>query len=364
MDATSTMPTEPLNFEFSGKGWEYFKIWIVNILLTILTLGVYSAWAKVRNKQYFYSNTRLAGTAFEYTADPMSILAGRLIVFGVFLIYLAVEHTFPAVALLFPLVIFLAIPWLMVRGNMFNARYSNYRNISFTFANDIKGAVITFIVFGLLVVITAGLAFPFYLYRVHKFVVSNHSYGNLKFSLSSVWKRFYLIYLIALLIPVGMAVALYFGIKLAGFDGLLGVAQLATQGSVQPLAGLDFATMIALAVVGGYAFSLLMFLIVYSYIRTNILNTIWSNVQFGLNSFESNLKYRRMLWLYFSNSLMILLTLGLFTPWAKVRMARYRVKSLQIWAENNINDVIAMQKKDVSATGGEMSDFLDVDLAM
>src|SRR3954471_6399831 len=47
-------------FIFSGKGGEYFKIWIVNILLSIVTLGIYSAWAKVRNKQYFYGNTQLA----------------------------------------------------------------------------------------------------------------------------------------------------------------------------------------------------------------------------------------------------------------------------------------------------------------
>ena len=38
-----------LPLEFRGNGYEYFRIWIVNILLTIMTLGIYSAWAKVRN---------------------------------------------------------------------------------------------------------------------------------------------------------------------------------------------------------------------------------------------------------------------------------------------------------------------------
>ena len=33
---------------FTGIGWEYFRIWVVNMLLTLLTLGIYSAWAKVR----------------------------------------------------------------------------------------------------------------------------------------------------------------------------------------------------------------------------------------------------------------------------------------------------------------------------
>jgi hypothetical protein len=57
-------------FEFSGSGSEYFRIWIVNILLTIMTIGIYSAWAKVRNRSYFYGNTRVHGAAFEYLASP------------------------------------------------------------------------------------------------------------------------------------------------------------------------------------------------------------------------------------------------------------------------------------------------------
>ena len=69
----------PFPFQFNGQAGEYFKIWIVNILLTILTLGIYSAWAKVRRKRYFYGNTLLQDTAFEYLAQPIQILKGRRI---------------------------------------------------------------------------------------------------------------------------------------------------------------------------------------------------------------------------------------------------------------------------------------------
>ena len=66
-------------FEFSGSGSEYFKIWIVNILLTIVTLYIYSAWAKVRKNRYFYGNTSIDGSAFEYHAKGIQLLPGRLI---------------------------------------------------------------------------------------------------------------------------------------------------------------------------------------------------------------------------------------------------------------------------------------------
>ena len=50
----STIP-----FQFDGKATEYFGIWIVNILLTIITIGIYTAWAKVRTNRYFYGKTRI-----------------------------------------------------------------------------------------------------------------------------------------------------------------------------------------------------------------------------------------------------------------------------------------------------------------
>ena len=42
---------EPIKFK--GKAAEYFGIWIVNLLLTVITIGIYGAWAKVRKKKYF-----------------------------------------------------------------------------------------------------------------------------------------------------------------------------------------------------------------------------------------------------------------------------------------------------------------------
>src|SRR5881394_1643390 len=66
-------------FEFTGNARDYFGIWVVNLFLTIVTLGIYSAWAKVRKKRYFHGNTWVAGGNFEYHGDPVAILKGRAI---------------------------------------------------------------------------------------------------------------------------------------------------------------------------------------------------------------------------------------------------------------------------------------------
>jgi uncharacterized membrane protein YjgN (DUF898 family) len=57
-------------FQFRGTGREFFRIWIVNFALTLITVGIYSAWAKVRTRRYFYGNTALAGHTFDYHASP------------------------------------------------------------------------------------------------------------------------------------------------------------------------------------------------------------------------------------------------------------------------------------------------------
>ena len=94
---------ETLQFEFTGNAVEFFKIWIVNICLTIVTLGIYSAWAKVRTNKYFYGNTVLAGSSFEYLANPITILKGRLIAFALFVVYSVATAFFPLSAT--------GIPW-------------------------------------------------------------------------------------------------------------------------------------------------------------------------------------------------------------------------------------------------------------
>ena len=49
--------TAGCDFSFTGNASEYFGIWIVNLLLSIVTFGIYTAWAKVRRLRYFYGNT-------------------------------------------------------------------------------------------------------------------------------------------------------------------------------------------------------------------------------------------------------------------------------------------------------------------
>src|SRR6478752_6569663 len=99
-DATIAGAPAPVRHDvrFEGSGGEYFKIWIVNLALTIVTLGIFSAWAKVRSKRYFYGNTFIAGHNFEYHGQPIRILIGRLIALGLLLVYSISANISPLLA--------------------------------------------------------------------------------------------------------------------------------------------------------------------------------------------------------------------------------------------------------------------------
>src|SRR5690348_8259706 len=84
-----------IRLEFTASASEYFRIWIVNLLFTLLTAGIYSAWAKVRKKRYFYGSTRFDGATFDYFASPRAILNGRIIAFVVFVVYALAGDLYP-----------------------------------------------------------------------------------------------------------------------------------------------------------------------------------------------------------------------------------------------------------------------------
>ena len=85
--------------QFSGRAGEYFRIWIVNTFLTILTCGIYGAWAKVRTRRYFYAHTSIDGHAFDYLANPVAILKGNIIVGAGLILYSSADFAGPEVKL-------------------------------------------------------------------------------------------------------------------------------------------------------------------------------------------------------------------------------------------------------------------------
>ncbi len=331
---------------FTASAGEYFRIWIVNLALTILTLGIYSAWAKVRKKRYFYSHTRIDDDGFEYRGNPVAILKGRIIAVALFAIYSFAGHFSPVLKIVFAIVLAIALPWLIVRSLAFNAYNSAYRNIRLHFSGTYVECFKVIVLYGLLTVISLGLGYPYLKAQLIRFAARNHHYGSTRFEIGNLTRSFYRTYLKAFgvlilsFVVLGIAVAaLSFGARIRG-ELPMGV-------------GIPF----AVAGYGGY-------LLLFAYLRARITNLTFNAVTIGPVQFESTLRARDLASLYVVNIVAIIATLGLATPWAVVRTLRYRAGKTLLLVAGGLDAFVAGEARQVAATGEAVGEMFDFDIGL
>lgn len=80
-------------FQFHGKWQDFFKIAIVNLLLTIITLGIYRFWATSREREYLWGQTQFIDERLEWTGTGKELFLGFVIVAVIFLIPFALLYT-------------------------------------------------------------------------------------------------------------------------------------------------------------------------------------------------------------------------------------------------------------------------------
>jgi uncharacterized membrane protein YjgN (DUF898 family) len=349
-----SMPAErraprPIEYpsEFGGSAREYFRIWIVNLALSIVTLGIFSAWAKVRSERYFYGNTRVAGEAFEYLARPLPILKGRIIAVVLFGGYVMAGQFSWKLQLGAALLIALLAPWLLVRGAAFRARYSAWRGLNFRFVPDYSEAYIRYLLLAIPIVLSLGLAYPYVKAKQKAFFVEHHRYGGSWFRFRATPGQFYGPYVLAwsILVAAGIASSVIVGALAVTF---------ASGGHSLPV-WLMYAYIIPFY--GRY-------FVVWAFLAAALANLLYNNTDLGQHTFRSTLKGHRLLAIYAGNTVAILLSAGFMIPWAKVRLARYRADCLRVLAVGDLGDFRAESRAEVDATAAEMDGLFDIDIGL
>lgn len=338
---SSSSQGQDCQFQFVGQGGEYFRIWIVNLLLSILTLGIYSAWAKVRREQYFHRNLLLEDSGFDYHGTAKTILRGRAVAFVIFSVVSAAQHTSPllyagAMLLLIPIA-----PWLIVRAFRFRAANTSYRGLRFSFDGTYRQALTTFVGYGLLSFLSFGLLFPRFYREQRRFVLNNLRYGSASFScdfsVAASYKLFLLPMLVGLLFPV--AIGAFFMLEKPSPLMIF---------TILPLAFLGF---------------VLLQVLLFAYVQAGMLNLVWNGTSVSDHHFICTVTNNGYLGLTFMNWLLTVLTAGLYWPWAKVRMAQYRAANLLLAVQGSLDQFVAGEAQQAGALGDATADMFDFDIA-
>jgi uncharacterized membrane protein YjgN (DUF898 family) len=334
-------------FEFKGNASEYFRIWIVNLGLTIVTLGIYSAWAKVRKQRYFYGNTYLVGSAFGYHAEPLRILKGRLIAGALVAIYFLSTRVSLKATLAVICLIGVAMPWLVVKSRVFSSRVTSWRGLRFNFKADYRGAYTVLLGWLVLGILTLGILMPRATRERYRFLVTRTCYGSAAFECNPGVGRFYktAFAAIGLVILVGMGV---------GFLVLALRAGIGAPSSAGMTKAVSYASLfINYAILGP---------MLLGYTRARNLNEVFNHTTLGTNAFKANFSATKLTGIYMGNVFAIVASLGMLTPWAEIRLARYRLESIELHAVQSLDNFVANPSAEVpSATGEELTSFLDLD---
>ena len=354
-------PPQNYPFQFHGRTGEYFRIWIVNTALTILTLGIYAAWAKVRTRRYFYGHTTLDGASFDYHANPISVLKGNLIMGAMGLLYIGSGAIFPPLAIVILLIFFIVSPWLIHKAFRFRAWNTSYRNLRFRFLGDTGEAYVAYFWLLLLTPFTLGLIIPYQMWRSKRYFFNNMSFGSSRFQFRAEAGGFYAIYLKML----GFFLLLAVGVSVAAPAVFYFMEKTSASGE-QPISGSGASeVLIAIAtIVGGIAYiGFILGVSQYVAVRTTNLCVNATSVGNESTRFVSQVRLRDMIWLQLTNVLAIILSLGLAIPWVMIRMARYRASKTSIIAPaGGLEHFTSAAAEKDSALGDAAADVFDMDI--
>jgi uncharacterized membrane protein YjgN (DUF898 family) len=360
--------TRTLAFGFTGSGREYFRIWVINLLLSLATLGIYSAWAKVRRLQYFDRSTTLGGAVFDFHGDAKAILRGRVLAVVLLAAYQYAFGFSRSFGLAVVGMLLLSLPYMMRGALRFRLGNTSYRGLRFHFDGSVPHAyrsylapIAVFLLPGVMAAVTGDSPWsvlPFVLYLgwpamygwMKRYQYGHVAYGDRHSSTALPIYEFFRIYGEGLMIAAAFAV----GILVLG---LLTVPL----GAVLPEAPLSF----GVGLLASAASALMAYVLLGPYQQVRVLNLCLPETRFPGVRFVSTLSAGGFARLQVRNLLLTLLTFGLYRPFAVVSAYRYRLAHLMIEVEAalDFDQVLATVKPTGGAAGDGTADFLGVDLS-
>jgi len=384
---------------FTGSGGEYFRVWIVNVLLSIVTLGLYTPWARRRTAQYFYGHTQVAGSPLEFTAPQGKMVKGFVLLVLIMLAYNIAANTGQDMAVaLFLLAGAVLAPFIWASAMRFRLSATRWRGLRLQFAASWREvytaswpvfalALVWFGVFVGLQVVTpeavlddeTGRKMP----QITASMVALVALGlvlsvlciiRLEYNYSSLlvlrsrlgqepgrWKPIYLDF-----VRIWGATAIVFLLSVLALGALISLAMHGGWLALgkAPQLGMWLFVLIALAFVGGLLALFLASAPARAYREARMFQLLWDNIGVSqVARFKCDLGTGGYVWLRIRNLLLTLLTLGLYRPFARVSEYRMKTESVTLHVKGGVDQVAGtLVRQQDGGLGDALADAAGLDL--
>jgi uncharacterized membrane protein YjgN (DUF898 family) len=318
--APTPSATATRRLTFHGSAAALLGLAVTNVLLILVTLGIYFFWAKARMRRYLFGETELQGDRFAYHGTGRELLLGFMRGVGVVFIPVALLSVLPAVygapppvrrslSTLLWLLGLLLMPVAMVGARRYRLSRTSWRGIRFSFRGRIRDFVQIFVVGNVLSSLTLGLYYPVYSTHRQKFMVSNAWFGSQRFDFDGRGRE--------LVWPFARMILLFL-----------------------PTLGLA-----------------------WFWFSARRQRYFTDHTSFGTARFHSTIAGGPLAWISISNFIALVLTLGLAWPWTTVRSMRFTNRNLTLVGALDLA-AIHQDARAASATGEALSGLLDADFGV
>ncbi len=346
---------------YAGRLGRLFRIFVVNLLLQIVTLGVYRFWARTRIRRYVWGSTRVNDEPFEYTGTGRELFVGfmrvlivlfpLLLVLAIVELYLDEDQFVTARSL--DVVKSLGFLYLIYAGGYFARRYRMSRTLwhgirfrqggsAWAYAGRALGWVS-------LAIATLGLTLPFYHLALARYEHGNLRFGSAAFAFDGSVRALYPTFAVA-----------YFGGLVLTALAAAALAPLALPG-LRSIPRLDWLELWHAVAIAAVAAAPICFTATFMWYRARFWRfvaraTRLDTVRFDLPAITGLRLFR----LTFGNYLIGLLSLGLLAPIVIQRSMRFWTRHLQL--DGTLDLAHVAQTESGPLRGEGLAGFFDIDV--
>lgn len=396
MTEPGPLPQDPIDaypVAFSGRGGEFFRVWIVNLLLTVLTLGFYTPFARRRTAQYFWGHTLVAGSPLEFVAQQRKMVFGFLLLVAIYAAFqLASEGGYDAVVAAMLVGGAVLAPWFWGSAMRFRLNATRWRGVRLQFAGRwsevYRAGWPVFAIAGIWLVLVAaidallpagstpqpnvvapvlGAVFVAVVLSLLCIIRLEFNYKSLLVARSRIggqpgrWKPVFSDF-VAIWVAT---VAVFLGCLL-----LVGiVVTLALGGSIALAASLRDLGPLAAIVLGAAIVVLAFFVLLLvsaparAYREARMFQLVWDNIGVSrIARFKCDLRPRAYVLLRLKNVLLTLLTLGLYRPVAMVSEYRMKSESVTLHVKGGLDQLAGQLAREEQGLGDAVADAVGLDL--